>query len=142
VHLITRIQRKSFKLYAMNIPLLPAFIWKLKRIIFSCDIKYTIELGSGTTFFHNALGVAIHPKAKIGKNCPIYQNVTIGGNRNKRNGEQTAPIIGNDVFIGPGSCILGPIKIGNGAVIGANSEVTKDVHLNEVALNNAIKNMK
>jgi serine O-acetyltransferase len=126
----------------MNIPLLPAFIWKLNRIIFSCDIKHTIELGSGTTFFHNTLGVAIHPKAKIGKNCPVYQNVTIGGNRNKRNGEQTAPIIGNDVFIGPRSCILGPIKIGNGAVIGANSAVTKDAPSNEGALINAIKNIK
>jgi serine O-acetyltransferase len=142
MHLITRLQRKSFKLYSMNIPLLPAFIWKLNRIIFSCDIKYTIELGSGTTFFHNALGVVIHPKAKIGKNCSIYQNVTIGGNRNKRNGEQTAPIIGNDVFIGSGSCILGPIKIGNGAVIGANSVVTKDVPSNHMAINNVIKSIK
>lgn len=142
MHLITRLQRKAFKLYSMNIPLIPAFIWKLNRIIFSCDVKYTIEVGNGTTFFHNGLGVVIYPQAKIGKNCSIYQNVTIGGNRKKRNGEQTAPIIANDVFIGPGACILGLVKIGNGAVIGANSAVTKDAPSNEVALNNAIKNIK
>ncbi|CRH89995.1 Serine acetyltransferase [Chlamydia trachomatis] len=61
----------------------------------------------------------IHKKAKIGKNCVISQNVTIGS-------KGPLPIIGDNVYIAPGSKCIGG-QIGNNVVIGANSVVTKEI---------------
>lgn len=93
------------------------------RIIFSADIPYHLEIGKGTTFPHDALGSLIHPYAKIGKNCIIRQGVTIGG----RSGHKQLPVIEDNVDIGAHAQILGPIRIGNNAVIGAGAIVIKDV---------------
>ena len=65
--------------------------------------------------------IVVHPNARIGKNCRIHQCVTIGAT----NGRYEAPVIGNNVFIGPCSSIIGEITIGNDIAIGANSVVTK-----------------
>ena len=67
-----------------------------------------------------------------GKNLELFQNVTIGSNRKERNG-RFMPIIGNNVSIGSGAVVVGPIKIGNNVSIGANSYVDKDVPDNAVA---------
>ena len=65
--------------------------------------------------------IVVHPTAKIGKNCRIHQCVTIGAT----NGETQAPKLGDNIFIGPCTSIIGTIKIGNDIAIGANSVVTK-----------------
>lgn len=65
--------------------------------------------------------VVVHPSARIGKNCRIHQCVTIGAT----NGQTQAAHIGNNVFIGPCSSIIGDITIGNDIAVGANSIVTK-----------------
>lgn len=78
----------------------------------------------GVQFLH-PVGIVIAPEVKIGDNCIIMQNVTIGyGGSEKTHGY---PIIGNDVKIYAGAVIVGNIKVGDGAVIAANSVVTKDV---------------
>ncbi|MFJ5759289.1 DapH/DapD/GlmU-related protein [Neobacillus sp. NPDC093182] len=94
----------------------------IKRFIhfrFSSVVPYTAELGEGTRFGYGGIGVVIHTKARIGKNCVIGQNVTIGSR-----GE--TPIIGDNVFISPGAKCIGG-RIGNNVIIGANAVVTKDV---------------
>jgi serine O-acetyltransferase len=94
----------------------------IKRFIhfrFSSVVPYTAEIGEGTRFGYGGIGVVIHSKAKIGKNCVIGQNVTIG----TRGG---TPIIGDNVFISPGAKCIGG-KIGNNVIIGANAVVTKDI---------------
>ncbi|HGH7175527.1 serine acetyltransferase [Bacillus sp. AFS094611] len=86
---------------------------------FNSFIPYTAEIGEGTRFGYGGVGTIIHKKAKIGKNCVISQNVTIGS-------RGPLPNVGDNVFIGPGvKCLTG--KIGNNVVIGANSVVTKDI---------------
>lgn len=94
----------------------------IKKVIYkqyNSYIPYTAKIGKGTTLGYGGIGVVIHSKAIIGENCKIGQGVTIGSR-----GEQ--PIIGNNVFISPGSkCLTG--KIGNNVVIGANSVVVKDI---------------
>jgi serine O-acetyltransferase len=67
--------------------------------------------------------VRIHPRTVIGERVGIMNDVTIG-TANARDG---FPVIGNDVFIGTGARILGPVKIGDGAVIAANTLVITDV---------------
>jgi len=99
------------------------------RIVYSCDLPHTLKLGKGVILKHNGLGVVIHPKAIIGENTQIYQNVSIAGRNNRG-----TPIIGSNVFIGCGACILGGIKIGNNVSIGANSVVLNDIPDNAVVV--------
>src|SRR5699024_6984545 len=103
-------------LYIKKVPILPKLLNYFNRIIFSCDIPYTVNIEKGTIFSHSGLGVVIHGKATIGKYCKIYQGVTIGGR-----GQDGTPIIGNNVFIGANSTIIGGITIGDNSIIGANS---------------------
>ncbi|AYE52408.1 serine acetyltransferase [Priestia megaterium NCT-2] len=127
--LVTRFSRIANNAYDKRIPIVPGLIMRVMRIIFSCDIPYHIKVGEGTVFFHNALGVVVHHKAKIGDYNKIMQNVTIGG----RNG-RSAPKIGDYCFIGTGACILGDVNIGNNVIIGANAVVIDDVPDNAVVV--------
>ena len=80
------------------------------------------EIGEGATFGYKAIGVVVHKRAKIGKNCMIAQNVSING----RSGHYEVPVIGDDCYIGAGAKMLGPAKIGNNVTIGANAVMMKD----------------
>lgn len=124
--MVLRFYRLAKLLSDKKIPLLPDLIYKFMRIVFACDIKYTVKIGKGVRFYHNGLGVVIHKSAIIGDDVSIYQNVTIGGN-GKEQEFNGAPIIGNNVFIGAGAVVLGPITIGKNAKIGANSVVLNNV---------------
>jgi len=75
------------------------------------------------------VGIVIVSKAQIGTNCQIYQNVTIG-----RRESDDYPIIGDNVFIGPGSIILGSITIGNNAIIAAGATVLNDVEADSTCI--------
>ncbi|OAI89832.1 hypothetical protein AYO36_00885 [Exiguobacterium sp. KKBO11] len=117
-----KMYRFSHKLYKMNIPIVPKVVFSLIRIIFSAEIPYTCTLQKNVELKHGGLGVVIHPKSIIGEGTVIYQNVTIGGRENRG-----YPIIGENVYIGAGACILGGIKIGDNVKIGANAVVVKSV---------------
>jgi serine O-acetyltransferase len=69
-------------------------------------------------------GIVIHPQAVIGHRVTVMQQVMIGG---RDRDENIAPVIGDDVTIGAGARVLGDVRIGNGAVIGANAVVTRDI---------------
>jgi len=89
-------------------------------IITGAEIHLNCSVGGGLLITHPN-GIVIHPKAKIGVNCLIFQQVTIGS----RNGG--VPVIGGNVDIGAGAKILGNISIGNHVKIGANAVVIHDV---------------
>lgn len=95
------------------------FIRDFIQFKFNSYIPYTAELGEGTRFGYGGVGLIIHYKAKIGKNCVISQNVTIGS-------RGPLPEIGDNVFISPGAKCIGG-KIGNNVIVGANAVVTKDI---------------
>lgn len=65
----------------------------------------------------------VHARAVVGRNCIIGANVTIGG----KSGWYEVPVIGDNVDISAGVKILGPVRIGNNVIIGANAVVVKDV---------------
>lgn len=102
--------------------MLPRLLMRINRILFACEIPPSAELEDGCSLVHNGLGVVIHGKAVVGAGTKIFQNVTIGGR-----GGRGSPIVGHNVSLGCGSCILGGIHIGDGAKIGANAVVVKDV---------------
>jgi serine O-acetyltransferase len=90
-------------------------------VVTGADIPLTCSIGGGLLIPHPN-GIVIHPDARIGVNCLIFQQVTIG-NR----GKGGAPVIGGHVDIGAGAKLLGPIIVGDHAVIGANAVVVSDV---------------
>jgi serine O-acetyltransferase len=89
-------------------------------VVTGADIPLNCQIGGGLLMPHPN-GIVIHPDAKIGPNCLLFQQVTIG---HRRGG---VPSIGGHVDIGAGAKVLGPIAIGDHAVIGANAVVLIDV---------------
>lgn len=89
-----------------------------------------IEIHPGATigrrfFIDHGMGVVIGETAVIGDDCTLYHGVTLGGtswNKGKRH-----PTLGNDVVVGAGAKVLGPIHIGDGGRVGSNAVVMKDV---------------
>jgi serine O-acetyltransferase len=91
---------------------------------FGIEISPKTEIGTGLYIGHFG-SITVNSMAKIGKNCNLSQGVTIGmANRGRRMGVAE---IGDNVYIGPGAKIVGAVKIGNYAAIGANCVVTNDV---------------
>jgi serine O-acetyltransferase len=88
------------------------------------------KLGSGV-HLQGSRNVLIHPEAEIGDRCRIMSGVTVGTNARFKAG---APRIGNDVLIEPGAKILGPVAIGDGATIRANSLVISHVARGAIAV--------
>ena len=113
----------------------------LARIISQTTRFFTgIEIHPGATigknlFIDHGMGVVIGETSIIGDNVTIYHAVTLGGispsiDSDSQRNEKRHPTIGNDVVIGSGAQIIGPIKIGNKARIAANAVVVNDVQEN------------
>ena len=126
---VTILYRVSRALFLIKIPvigfiarLIAFFIFKINEFLGvsiapSCDIGPGLYIGhTGCVFFYHTV--------VAGRNLSIGQQVTIG---TKGLGVKGAPVIGDNVYIGVGAKVLGPIKIGNNARIGANAVVIKDV---------------
>ena len=91
---------------------------------FGCLIPHTTSIGRGCYIGH-IRDIVINECAVIGDNCNISQGVTIGqANRGRKKG---TPVIGRNVYIGPGAKIVGAVHVGNHVAIGANCVVTDDV---------------
>lgn len=94
--------------------------WRLWSIVGGISIPLRCQIGGGLQMPHTN-GIVINVGAKIGCNCDIYHQVTIGEMKGG------CPEISDHVFIGPGAKILGRVKVGHGARIGANALVIHDV---------------
>ena len=92
-------------------------------VLLHAVIPCRTEIGPGCLLAHGGVGVVIHPEARIGRNVLIHHQVTIGGTGKGRH----APVLGDDIYIGAGAKILGPVRIGDSCVIGANAVVVKSV---------------
>lgn len=112
------------------------FIWNLKLKFFAKMISYLTRIFTGieihpaaqigeNMFIDHGLGVVIGETSEIGNNVLIYHGVTLGGNT--LNKGKRHPTIKNNVIVGAGAKILGPVIVGEGARVGANAVVTKNV---------------
>lgn len=110
-------------LYKKRIPFLPRIIYFIQFLLFNSIVPPSAEIGKGTYCSYGGIGVVIHSRSIIGDNCVLGQGITIGG----RSKIVEVPIIGNKVYIASGARVLGNVRIGDNAIIGANSVVIKDV---------------
>jgi serine O-acetyltransferase len=106
-----------------RIPLVPALTRALTLLLFNCVVPAQATIGRGTMLGYRGIAVVIHERAVIGRNVMIGPCATIGG----KSGLEGVPVIGDDVLIGTGAKILGPVRVGSGSVIGANAVVVRDV---------------
>ena len=72
------------KLYLKKIPVIPRFLSRYIRLVFSAELPPTCDLKNNVDLMHGGLGVVIHDKAVVGSGTKIYQNVTIAGKTNKQ----------------------------------------------------------
>jgi serine O-acetyltransferase len=111
-----------------------SFLYKLLRaamhVLTGIDLPCEAKVGRRLRIDHFG-GIIVSGDAVIGDDVVLRNGVTIGL---KRTNERGAPVIGNRVDIGAGAKILGPIRIGDGAVIGANAVVVHDVPAGAVAV--------
>ena len=109
------------------------FLAKFIRLRYGCAVPTTSDI---TPFIapHGFYGIFISEKAKIGENCCIFQQVTIGENNIKGSKRYGAPVIGKNVYIGAGAKIIGNVIIGDNVRIGANAVVVDDVPSNSTVV--------
>ena len=97
---------------------------KIVEVTTGISIPHEAQIGAGLYIGHFGT-IILHPDVRIGQRCTIMQGVSIGLSWGK--GHHGVPIIGDDVYVGPNAFVGGSITVGDGASIGANSVVTRDV---------------
>ncbi len=125
--------RVAHALHNAGVPLLPRVLALITRSVTGIEIHPAARIGS-RLFIDHGSGVVIGETADVGDDVTIYQGVTLGGTgfaTGKRH-----PTVESNVTIGSGAKLLGPITIGHGAKIGANSVVIHDVPPNSTVVGN------
>jgi serine O-acetyltransferase len=117
LHRVARFLHRSY------LPRAASAVTALGRILFSAHVPAEAVIGEGTELGYGGLGVIVHKRAVIGRNVLLSPGVVVGG----RSELEGVPVIEDDVKIGAGAKILGPIRIGRGAKVGANAVVIDDV---------------
>lgn len=100
--------------------------WALQHrfwtVVTGAELHLNTQFSGGLMMTHPN-GIVVHPEARIGPNCLLFQQVTLG----MRTGRTGLPVLGGGVEVGSGAKVLGPISVGDHAVIGANAVVLTDV---------------
>jgi serine O-acetyltransferase len=125
--------RVSHALQGLGVPFLPRMIAAVSRSLTGIEIHPAAKIGDGF-FIDHGMGVVIGETAEIGRDVTLYQGVTLGGTgfaTGKRH-----PTVQDNVTIGSGAKLLGPITVGHGSKIGANSVVIHDVPPNSTVVGN------
>jgi len=125
--------RVSHALYEAGVPLAPRALANVTKVVTGIEIHPAARIGRGLFIDHGS-GVVIGETAEVGDDVTIYQGVTLGGTgfqRGKRH-----PTVGNGSIIGAGAKLLGPIAVGRGAKVGANSVIIHDVPPNSTVVGN------
>src|ERR1700761_604270 len=125
--------RLAHAMYEAQVPLVPRLVALVARSITGIEIHPAARIGERFVIDHG-MGVVIGETAEIGDDVTLYQGVTLGGTgfaTGKRH-----PTVQDNVTVGSGAKMLGPITIGHGAKIGANTVVIHDVPPNTTVVGN------
>ncbi len=117
--------------WGIGMPFIPKYISDIARELTGIEIHPGAVIGS-EFFIDHGSGVVIGETTIIGDNCTIYSGVVLGGTSLKK--EKRHPTIGDNVVIGTGAKVLGPVTVGDNVRIGANSVVVNDVPSNSVVV--------
>lgn len=104
--------------------------------------KYGLEIAPATSigeglYLGHAFGITVNPNAVIGRNCNMHKGVTIGReNRGKRKG---APVLGDCVWLGVNSTIVGGVRLGNDVLVAPNTYVNCDVPSHSIVIGHPCK---
>ena len=125
------LHRAAHWLWRRNLKLLGRTISQLGRFLTGIEIHPGAAIGSGF-FIDHGMGVVIGETAIIGERVTLYHDVTLGGvapsiNSDSQRNQKRHPTLEDDVIVGSGAQILGPVTVGRCARVGANAVVTKDV---------------
>jgi serine O-acetyltransferase len=123
VHAVA-VHRVSHLLWRIRLRILARIVSQLMRWLTGIEIHPGARIGK-RFFIDHGMGVVIGETAEIGDDCTLYHGVTLGGTTWKK--EKRHPTLGNNVVVGAGAQVLGPITVGDGARIGSNSVVVRDV---------------
>ena len=123
--------RVSHKLYLSKHYFSARAVSQLARFFTGIEIHPGATIGKGL-FIDHGMGVVIGETAEIGDNCTLYQGVTLGGT-GKDIGKRH-PTLGDNVMVGAGAKVLGPIKISDNSKVAANAVVLKEVPENSTAV--------
>ena len=125
--------------------LIARIISQFSRFLTGIEIHPRAKIGKNL-FIDHGMGVVIGETSQIGDNVTIYHMVTLGGispsiNSNDQRGSKRHPSLMDNVVVGSGAQVLGPVVVGKNAKIGANAVVTKDVPENAVMVGIPAKNV-
>jgi serine O-acetyltransferase len=123
--------RMAHPLWRVGLRFVPRFIMQVARWFTGIEIHPAAQIGAGF-FADHGMGVVIGETSIVGKNVTLYHDVTLGGvmpavDSKAQKTIKRHPTIADDVIIGAGAQILGPVTVGESARIGGNSVVTRDV---------------
>lgn len=117
--------------YKLNLIFIARVISQINRFLTGIEIHPGAKIGKGF-FIDHGMGVVIGETAEIGDNVTLYQGVTLGGT-GKEKGKRH-PTLGNNIVVGSGAKVLGPVNIGDNSKIGAGAVVLKDVPPNSTVV--------
>jgi serine O-acetyltransferase len=132
--------------YVAGFDLVARIISQATRFFTGVEIHPGAKIGKNL-FIDHGMGVVIGETSEIGDNVTIYHAVTLGGispsiNSDNQRNEKRHPTLGNDVVVGSGAQIIGPVKIGNSSRIAANAVVVNDVPENSTMVGIPAKAVK
>jgi serine O-acetyltransferase len=106
-----------------RLPAVPALLQRVARTLFRGEVSPDAQLGPGCGVGYGGQGVCVAPGVRLGAYCFLAQDVTLG----ERPGARGVPTLGAYVYVGAGAQVLGPVHVGDFAIIGANAVVESDV---------------
>lgn len=130
------IQRQHTPVRLLGSPLVAVYVIGVEWLL-GIELNVKSHIGAGLRLYHGC-GLVIHEAAVVGKNCVLRHGTTLG----MKNGPDDCPILGDNVDVGCNVVILGRVRIGDGAMIGAGSVVLKDVAPGDVVAGNPARSIR
>lgn len=120
------LHRIAHRLYAWGVPkVIPRVLSQINRFLTGVEIHPGAKIGD-RVFIDHGMGVVIGETSEVGDDVTMFQGVVLGGT-GKIKEKKRHPTVGNNVVIGAGAIVLGPVRIGNDVKIGAGSVVLRDI---------------